>query len=340
VHQFIPLIKIECSPDLKLFLCSLYAPLCTILDYAIPPCRSLCISARNCEKIMKTFDFMWPENLECSKFPEDAPDQLCISNNASSKNEQNSFSTPVSVLHKTDRKSSNNNNNGGVFDYKSNVTGYSHRSIGFICPVQLKAPTLMGYEMNVAGKVVKDCGAPCNSLFFDENERTTLRYWISSWAAISVASCLFTVSRIKDFETYSRILLIFFLNQILTFIIDSSRFRYPERPIVFLAICYLIVGIAYVSGLGAGDTVACREPFSPHSRLGRLQMISTITQVKFKLNSKFYRRKIKTKFSGSSSIDFMYGSVYDALLLLNGCFRLVDLLGFCLVTCVRIQMGT
>ena len=72
----------------------------------------------------------------------------------------------------------------------------------------------MGYELNVAGKVVKvsekrnksqqlfnlsclkDCGAPCNSLFFDENERTTLRYWTSSWAAISVASCLFTVGNI------------------------------------------------------------------------------------------------------------------------------------------------
>lgn len=69
VHQFIPLIKINCSPDLKLFLCSLYAPLCTILDFPIPPCRSLCESARNCEKVMQTFDFMWPENLECSKFP-------------------------------------------------------------------------------------------------------------------------------------------------------------------------------------------------------------------------------------------------------------------------------
>lgn len=52
----------------------------------------------------------------------------------------------------------------------------------------------MGYELNVAGKSVKDCGAPCNSLFFDENERNTLRYWISSWAAITVVCCLFTVS--------------------------------------------------------------------------------------------------------------------------------------------------
>lgn len=76
--------------------------------------------------------------------------------------------------------------------------------------------------------------------------------------------------------------MIFSQTKILTFIIDSSRFRYPERPIVFLAICYLLVGVAYVCGLGAGDTVACREPFQPHARLGRLQMISTISQVNSK----------------------------------------------------------
>ncbi|EDS30484.1 frizzled [Culex quinquefasciatus] len=65
---------------------------------------------------------------------------------------------------------------------------------------------------------------------------------------------------------------------VLTFLIDSSRFRYPERPIVFLAICYLIVGCAYVAGLGAGDSVACREAFQPQIKIGRMQMLSTITQ--------------------------------------------------------------
>lgn len=67
----------------------------------------------------------------------------------------------------------------------------------------------------------------------------------------------------------------------MTFIIDSTRFRYPERPIVFLSVCYLLVGIAYVCGLGAGDTIACREPFPVKSaRMGHLEMISTITQVR------------------------------------------------------------
>lgn len=49
---------------------------------------------------------------------------------------------------------------------------------------------------------------------------------------------------------------------------------------MFLAICYLIVGCAYVAGLGAGDSVACREPFQSHIKIGRMQMLSTITQVR------------------------------------------------------------
>lgn len=73
--------------------------------------------------------------------------------------------------------------------------------------------------------------------------------------------------------------MLFYWLQVLTFLIDSSRFRYPERAIVFLAVCYLVVGCAYVAGLGAGDSVSCREPFPPPVKLGRLQMMSTITQV-------------------------------------------------------------
>ncbi|XP_058826554.1 frizzled-like [Topomyia yanbarensis] len=242
VHQFIPLVKIDCSPDLKFFLCSLYAPVCTILSYPIPPCRSLCESARVCETIMRTFDFQWPENLECSKFPTEGK-ELCVSQNNSSE----STPIPPSAVHTTKPQ----------IPRRNTAPNVPHRDLGFICPVQLKAPTIMGYQLTVGGKVTKDCGAPCNSMFFSENERTVLKYWVGSWAAVCVASCLFTV---------------------LTFLIDSSRFRYPERPIVFLAICYLIVGCAYVAGLGAGDSVACREPFQPHIKLGRMQMLATITQ--------------------------------------------------------------
>lgn len=43
VHQFWPLVEINCSDDLKFFLCSMYAPIC-IEEYPghIPSCKSVC----------------------------------------------------------------------------------------------------------------------------------------------------------------------------------------------------------------------------------------------------------------------------------------------------------
>ena len=58
VHQFYPLVKVNCSPYLKFFLCTMYAPVCTVLEQPIPPCRLLCIQARRgCEDLMNRFGF-------------------------------------------------------------------------------------------------------------------------------------------------------------------------------------------------------------------------------------------------------------------------------------------
>lgn len=98
---------------------------------------------------------------------------------------------------------------------------------------------------------------------------------------ISLMKCHFSYFQMKIINQFFFCYSYSFLlpNKVLTFLIDPSRFRYPERAIVFLAVCYLVVGCAYVAGLGAGDTAACREPFPPPIRLGKLPMYSTITQV-------------------------------------------------------------
>lgn len=54
-HQFIPLVKIDCSPYLKFLLCSMYVPIC-LKNYhkPLPACRSVCLKARRgCEPIME-----------------------------------------------------------------------------------------------------------------------------------------------------------------------------------------------------------------------------------------------------------------------------------------------
>lgn len=150
VYQFAPLVKVGCSPDLQFFLCLLYVPLCTILDHPIPPCRSLCESARVCETVMKTFRLDWPENLECSKFPEDGTEKLCVGQNNSNENDsstKNAFQ-PTKVIDSDTRR-----RNNAPHHTSSGAGGMTSRSFRFVCPLQLKTPADMGYSLKIGGSV-------------------------------------------------------------------------------------------------------------------------------------------------------------------------------------------
>lgn len=249
VHQYFPLVKVKCSPDLQFFLCSMYAPVCTILERAIPPCRNLCLSARNgCEKLMNDFGFQWPETFECSKFPlpSSGPDSLCVGDN-----EEGGKSSTLSPMIES---------NFGK-DLRPGVSypnlPENAKDYGFVCPLHFKIPPGLDYELKVGDKVEKNCGAPCDGMFFSEKEKKMSRLWVGIWSALCATSCLFTV---------------------LTFMIDSDRFRYPERPIIFLSVCYLMVSITYIIGFMSGDKISCTKPFSPPPEHPHLAMVSTITQ--------------------------------------------------------------
>lgn len=72
VHQFYPLVEINCSDDLRLFLCSMYTPICLPnWHYRLTACKSLCESARDgCMPVMRTYGFGWPERMNCDLLPE------------------------------------------------------------------------------------------------------------------------------------------------------------------------------------------------------------------------------------------------------------------------------
>lgn len=73
--SWVPLVHKNCHPSTRVFLCSLFAPVC--LDRPIYPCRWLCENVRDgCTPIMEAFGFPWPEMLTCDKFPQD---DVCIS---------------------------------------------------------------------------------------------------------------------------------------------------------------------------------------------------------------------------------------------------------------------
>lgn len=257
LHSYYPALKLQCSPDVQFFLCSYYVPICTDPG-PIPPCRSLCLSVKNgCEKHLKEFHVDWPAVLNCAGFPDDNESTLCVRKNGTGvlnqMNEHHDVNTQPSESDST------NNFVNSKYSKMPNDNVYSNgaREFGFTCPDHFKVAKGYDDSFKVGNVVAKNCGLPCDSMFFTAEERQFSRMWIGTWSIVCALSCLFTV---------------------LTFMLNTSRFQYPERPIIFLAVCYLIVSIIYVLGFLSGDTIACRRPFPPTSDKPRLSTVSTIAQ--------------------------------------------------------------
>ncbi|XP_068605585.1 frizzled-2 [Brachionichthys hirsutus] len=220
VHQFYPLVKVQCSPELKFFLCSMYAPVCTVLEKAIPPCRSICERAKQgCEALMNKFGFQWPDRLRCENFPVLGDGQICVGQNHSRP-----ATVPTAVA--------------------APDTPPPTQGRPFQCPAVLRVPPYLNYNFLDE----KDCAAPCEpsrsggNLFFSDKEIRFSRVWILVWSVLCCASTLFTVT---------------------TYLVDMQRFRYPERPIIFLSGCYTMVSVAYIAGYFLGDRVVCNDSFGP-----------------------------------------------------------------------------
>lgn len=80
LNQFVDFVTGECSPKVRLFLCSLYVPIC-ILGYPreIQPCRSLCrLVSNDCRENTTIHGISWPFESICDDFPVSGP---CLSEN-------------------------------------------------------------------------------------------------------------------------------------------------------------------------------------------------------------------------------------------------------------------
>ncbi|XP_073349101.1 frizzled-3a [Pagrus major] len=217
MEPFHPMVNLQCSPELRMFLCALYAPVCTEYGRMTLPCRRLCLQAKSdCYKLMDMFGVSWPQEMDCNRFPD------C----------DESYPRPVDLLSSSDTT-------------ESPIA--VQRDYGFWCPRELKIDPELGYSF----MGVRDCSPPCPNMYFTREELVFARYFIGVVSIVCLSATLFTF---------------------LTFLIDVSRFRYPERPIIFYAVCYMMVSLVFFLGFLLEDKVSCNAA-SP----GRFRA-STVTQ--------------------------------------------------------------
>lgn len=203
MEPFHPMVNLQCSADLRPFLCALYAPVCTEYGRVSLPCRRLCQRAHSdCHTLMEMFGVPWPEEMDCSRFPD------C----------DESYPRPIdliSSLHATE---------------ESPIS--VQRDYGFWCPRELKIEPDLGYSF----LGMRDCSPPCPNMYFRQEELSFARYFIGVISILCLSATLFTF---------------------LTFLIDVTRFPYPERPIIFYAVCYMMVSLVFFIGFLLEDKVAC-----------------------------------------------------------------------------------
>nr|XP_055195200.1 atrial natriuretic peptide-converting enzyme isoform X2 [Nyctereutes procyonoides] len=78
---FPALVQTNCYKYLMFFACTVLVPKCDVnTSQRIPPCRALCEhSKEHCESVLGIVGLQWPEDTDCSQFPEENSDnQTCL----------------------------------------------------------------------------------------------------------------------------------------------------------------------------------------------------------------------------------------------------------------------
>ncbi|KAM4612312.1 atrial natriuretic peptide-converting enzyme [Polymixia lowei] len=77
---FPALVQTGCYQYLMFYACTLLVPKCDPDTYQrIPPCRSLCRrSKEKCESVLGIVGLQWPEDSDCSQFPEEGQNSTCL----------------------------------------------------------------------------------------------------------------------------------------------------------------------------------------------------------------------------------------------------------------------
>lgn len=243
IRSFYPLVQTRCSNALVHFLCSVYAPVC---DYrqsiTLKPCRNLCTYVRRtCEPVMNQNGFNWPVHLECGIFPPNGStsssrEDLCLD----IPDLASLTLPPIPDLPlPTPTDVSPTPSQAAATALPQTPTPSSSPVVACPAGQRMDGHGLANSSYEFAS--LPNCAIRCKGIYFTEEERNVVGpAFILVSAIICICFTLFTVG---------------------TFLIDRQRYHYPERPVIFLGLCYLILSLAFV----VGAIVKLRDPASSYA---------------------------------------------------------------------------
>ena len=245
-----------------------------IIHFVVLRFRSVCLRAKSgCAPLMRQYGFIWPERMDCDKLPEYGdPENLCMDRNATDKSSTEAPRPTHRTPPEPPRKNKPGNQDGGYnptnigdidvieenpmypmggFDPSEDWQKYLNGGDDLksltdqilhdqkcLCKCRLqKLKEGDSFYNKISTGGIRNCAMNCTSPYLDEEEKTFTTFWIGLWSILCCISSSITV---------------------LTFCIDTNRFKYPERPIIFLSGCYVMVSAGYIIRLIVGhQELAC-----------------------------------------------------------------------------------
>lgn len=225
--QFLPLINFNCASQLQFFLCSAYFPMCTeMVDVLITSCRPLCEYVRKqCLHVLAEFGIPWPAKLNCTKFLERNDGQrMCMTG----PNFTEDASPKPPLIRSTGIKQ---NGTRTVTPAGATYTGSEE------CRKFKNSVNYYYVEST------RSCAVFCNQEgVFKTSDKEKMDKWMAVWSILCLVSTL---------------------SVLCTFFVDTVRFKYPERSIIWLALCYLLYSISFIVRLAAGrEAISCDREYN------------------------------------------------------------------------------
>lgn len=289
MQQYLPVASIvsNCSAHLRFFLCSLFYPMCTFQHggvLIVEACRSMCMQIRkDCEQSLSALKISWPAALHCDRLPEyGAEGTVCMQPSRDPPGSDGSpppgaggggsrggggaavsspppgggggvpASTPKSGRAPTTGQPQQGvgSGGGGGGGGKTGAAPRVGSTPSYLSPAAMACPPrYVGVGENsslpcggegACSPACQHCVPDCNyDVMFGKSDKDTAAVLVAVWSSVCMLSTFVTVC---------------------TFCVDPDRFKYPVRPVLFLALSYFLYAASYLIRLfSRPEEVICKR---------------------------------------------------------------------------------